>query len=56
MLRERLGFQLGDHLDPFLAEGGRVTITEVYRKIGYVSVQVTLGSGAHGRRPPPVHH
>ncbi len=42
VLRERLGFQLGDHLDPFLAEGGRVTITEVYRKIGYVSVQVTL--------------
>jgi outer membrane protein insertion porin family len=42
VLRERLGFQLGDRLDPFLAEGGRVTIMEVYRKIGYYSVQVTL--------------
>jgi len=42
VLRERLGFQLGDRLDPFLAEGGRVTITEVYRKIGYPSVKVTL--------------
>ena len=42
VLRERLGFQLGDRLDPFLAEGGRVTITEVYRKVGYPSVKVTL--------------
>jgi outer membrane protein insertion porin family len=42
VLRERLGFQLGDRLDPFLAEGGRVTIMEAYRKVGYPSVQVTL--------------
>jgi outer membrane protein insertion porin family len=42
VLRERLGFQLGDRLDPYLAEGGRLTIAEVYRKIGYASVQVTL--------------
>jgi len=42
VLRERLGFKLGDDLDPFLAEGGRVTIMEMYRKIGYSSVQVTL--------------
>ncbi len=42
VLRERLGFQLGDRLDPFLAEGGRVTIMEVYRKVGYSSVKVTL--------------
>jgi outer membrane protein insertion porin family len=42
VLRERLGFQLGDRLDPFLAEGGRVTIMEVYRKVGYPSVKVTL--------------
>lgn len=42
VLRERLGFQLGDRLDTFLAEGGRVTIMEMYRKVGYVSVQVTL--------------
>jgi outer membrane protein insertion porin family len=42
VLRERLSFQLGDRLDPFLAEGGRVTIMEVYRKVGYPSVKVTL--------------
>lgn len=42
VLRERLGFKLGDRLDPFLAEGGRLTIAEVYRKIGYVSVEVQL--------------
>ena len=42
VLRERLGFQLGDRLDPFLAEGGRATIMEVYRKVGYPSVKVTL--------------
>jgi len=42
VLRERLGFQLGDRLDPFLAEGGRLTIIEVYRKVGYSSVKVSL--------------
>ncbi len=42
VLRERLGFALGDRLDPFLAEGGRLTIMEVYRKIGYSSVKVSL--------------
>jgi outer membrane protein insertion porin family len=42
VLRERLGFELGDRLDPFLAEGGRTTISEVYRKIGYPFVKVTL--------------
>jgi len=42
VLRERLGFQLGDRLDPFLAEGGRLTISEVYRKVGYPLVEVSL--------------
>jgi outer membrane protein insertion porin family len=42
VLRERLGFELGDRLDPFLAEGGRMTIAEVYRKVGYPSIKVTL--------------
>ncbi len=42
VLRERLGFELGDRLDPFLAEGGRLTIAEVYRKVGYSSVKVSL--------------
>ena len=42
VLRERLGFELGDRLDPFLAEGGRATISEVYRKIGYPFIKVSL--------------
>ena len=42
VLRQRLGFELGDKLDPFLAEGGRLTISEVYRKIGFTSIKVTL--------------
>ncbi|MBN2129373.1 MAG: BamA/TamA family outer membrane protein, partial [Sedimentisphaerales bacterium] len=42
VLRERLGFELGDPLDPYLAEGGRLTIAEVYRKIGFPFVQVSL--------------
>ena len=42
VLRQRLGFELGDRLDPFLAEGGRLTIAEVYRKIGYAFVEVEL--------------
>jgi len=42
VLRERLGFELGDRLDPFLAEGGRATISEVYRKIGYPFVKISL--------------
>jgi len=42
VLRERLGFELGDRLDPFLAEGGRTTISEVYRKIGFPFVKVSL--------------
>lgn len=42
VLRERLGFELGDRLDPFLAEGGRMTIAEVYRKVGYPSIKVAL--------------
>ncbi len=42
VLRDRLGFELGDRLDRFLAEGGRLTISEVYRKIGYPFVKVSL--------------
>lgn len=42
VLRERLGFELGERLDPFLVEGGRITIAEVYRKIGFPSVDVSL--------------
>jgi outer membrane protein insertion porin family len=50
VLRQRLGFELGDRLDTFLAEGGRLTIAEVYRKIGYAFVEVALDREkmAHG--------
>jgi outer membrane protein insertion porin family len=49
VLRQRLGFELGDRLDPFLAEGGRLTIAEVYRKIGYAFVEVSLDRGRMSR-------
>ncbi len=49
VLRQRLGFELGDRLDPFLAEGGRLTIAEVYRKIGYAFVEVSLDRDRLGR-------
>ncbi|MBN1506339.1 MAG: BamA/TamA family outer membrane protein [Sedimentisphaerales bacterium] len=42
VLRERLGFKLGDRLDLFLAEGGRTTIEDIYRKIGFKYVKVSL--------------
>lgn len=38
-LKKRVGIEQGARFDPFLAEGGRRTILEVYRKIGYAFVQ-----------------
>ena len=51
VLRQRLGFKLGDPLDPYLAENGRKTIIEVYRKIGFafVNVGMDLGEFSQGR-------
>jgi len=43
-LRQRLDFQIGDYFDQILVEAGRRTIVEIYRKIGFASVQVTLDS------------
>jgi outer membrane protein insertion porin family len=42
VLLQRLGFVAGEHLDLYLAESGRTTITEVYRKIGFAFVKVML--------------
>jgi len=41
-LRKKLDFEVGDYLDPILAESGRRTIAEFYRKKGFPYVEVTL--------------
>ena len=42
VLRQRIDLKVGEYLDPILAEAGRRNIAEIYRKIGFVFVQVTL--------------
>ncbi len=42
VLRKRIGIELGERYDPFLAEGGRRTLIDLYKKIGYAFVTVTL--------------
>ncbi len=42
VLRQRIGPVAGDYLDPVLVEMGRKTIVDVYRKIGFAFVNVTL--------------
>jgi outer membrane protein insertion porin family len=41
-LRKKLDFEVGDYLDPILAESGRRTIVEFYRKKGFPHVEVAL--------------
>jgi len=41
-LKKKLDFKIGDNLDPFLAESGRITISEYYRKKGFADIKVTL--------------
>jgi outer membrane protein insertion porin family len=41
-LRKKLDFEVGDYLDPILAESGRGIIAEFYRKKGFPYVEVTL--------------
>ena len=41
-LRKKLDFKVGDNLDTFLAESGRITISEFYRKKGFADIKVTL--------------
>jgi outer membrane protein insertion porin family len=43
-LQKKLDFEAGDYLDVILAESGRRTIAEFYRKKGFANVQVTLDS------------
>ena len=41
-LTKKLDFEVGGHLDPIVAESGRRTIAEFYRKKGFADVVVTL--------------
>jgi len=43
-LEKKLDFEVGDYLDPILAEAYRRTIAEFYRKKGFTFVEVTLDS------------
>jgi len=38
----KLGFKIGDYLDPIMAKSGRENLTEFYRKKGFAFVQVTV--------------
>lgn len=40
VLRQRIGIELGDKNDSFLAEGAKRTIISVYKKVGFVFVEV----------------
>jgi len=42
VLGQRLDFKVGDRLDPVLTEAGRRIIEEIYRKVGFAFVKVTL--------------
>ncbi len=41
-LRKKLDFEVGDYIDPILAESGRRIIAEFHRKKGFPYVEVTL--------------
>jgi outer membrane protein insertion porin family len=41
-LRKKLDFKVGDYIDPILADSGRRTISEFYRKKGFPYIEVTL--------------
>ncbi|MCH7557319.1 MAG: outer membrane protein assembly factor BamA [Planctomycetes bacterium] len=43
-LEKRVDFEVGDYLDPILAEAYRRTIAEFYRKKGFAFVEVSLDS------------
>ncbi len=42
VLGQRVGIELGDQSDPFQVEGARRTIVDLYKKKGYVFVQVAV--------------
>ena len=41
-LRKKIGFKIGEYLDPALAEAGRRNLVEFYQKKGFAFVQVNL--------------
>jgi outer membrane protein insertion porin family len=41
-LRKKLGYEVGDYLDPVLVESGREALAEYYRTKGYANVEVAL--------------
>jgi outer membrane protein insertion porin family len=43
-LLKKLGFSVGEYLDPVLVESGRMAIVEFYRSKGYPHVEVTVNS------------
>ena len=43
-LEKKVDFEVGDYLDPILAEAYRRTIAEYYRKKGFAFVEITLDS------------
>ncbi len=44
-LAKKLGFRVGDYLDPILAEAYRGTLSEFYRNMGFSFAEVALDSG-----------
>lgn len=42
VLGQRIGIELGDQSDPFLVEGARRTITDLYKDKGYMFVEVKV--------------
>lgn len=40
VLRQRIGIELGDQMDPFLAEGARRILVDVHKKVGFLFVEV----------------
>ncbi|MCF7975550.1 MAG: BamA/TamA family outer membrane protein [Phycisphaerae bacterium] len=42
ILGQRIGIKLGDQIDPFMVEESRRTIVDLYKKKGYVFVQVAV--------------
>jgi outer membrane protein insertion porin family len=45
-LKEKLGFKVGDYLDPVLAQTYTTTIVEYYRKNGFPYAEVSLDSSS----------
>lgn len=42
VLQQRMGIELGERCDPYLANSGRLTIIRVYQDVGYIHVDVSV--------------